>query len=131
MKKDNIKAPVFATAVRAGFQNAFGDDIEKMISLDKEFCISNPSIFIFNVTGDSMIGLGIYEGDMVIVKKTSNVENSDIVVANIDDIYTLKIYKNDGADVWLEAANPLYKPMKPKFKFEVFGKVTGVVRKIK
>lgn len=123
-------APLFLTKMRAGFQNIAEDDIEKRISLDKEFNIKNPSTFVFSVSGDSMINLGIYEGDLVVVKKTTEVESGDIVIANVDGAYTIKTYKNKEGKIWLEAANPSYKEIRPKFKLEIFGKVTGVVRKI-
>lgn len=124
-------APLFYTNIRAGFQNIVQDDIEKRISLDREFEILSPSTFVFHVSGDSMVDIGIYEGDMVVVKKTQDVKDGDIVIANVDGAYTIKTYRKKGDIITLEAANPDYKTIKPKFKLEIFGKVTGVTRKIK
>lgn len=123
-------APLFSTSVRAGFQNLIEDTIEKRISLDKIFNIQSPSTFIFTVSGDSMVDLGIYEDDLAIVKKTNEVEDGDIVIADVDGAYTIKTYKKKEGAIWLEAANPFYKKIRPKFKLEIFGKVTGLVRKI-
>lgn len=130
IKRINKGAPLFQTYIRAGFQNLIEDDIEKRISLDKEFEIQSSSVFIFTISGDSMIDLGIYEGDFAIVKRTSDIEDKDIVVANVDGVYTIKIYRKKGNKIWLEAANSSYESIKPKFKFEIFGKVTGITRKI-
>lgn len=124
-------APLFSTSIRAGFQNLIEDDIEKRISLDKEFEIFSPSTFVFHISGDSMINMGIYEGDLAVVKKTSEINDKDIVIANIDGAYTIKIYRKKADKVWLEAANDEYKNIYPKYKLDIFGKVIGVTRKIK
>ncbi len=135
IKVKNIKrlkgAPLCCVNIRAGFQNIIENDIERRVSLDKEFETMSPSVFMFHISGDSMVDLGIYEGDIAIVKKTQDIQDGDIVVANVDGAYTIKTCHIKGNIITLEAANPLYKTIKPKFKLEVFGKVTGIVRKIK
>ena len=75
-------APLFSTSIRAGFQNLIEDDIEKRISLDREFEIQSPSTFVFHISGDSMVNLGIYEGDLAVVKKTTDINDKDIVTGN-------------------------------------------------
>lgn len=130
IKRFKFGAPLFRTNIRAGFQNVIDDDIEKRVSLDRIFEIQSPSTFIFRVSGDSMVDFGIYEDDLAIVKKTTDIKNNDIVVANVDGAYTIKIYKEKGGNIWLEGANPMYKNIKPKFKLEIFGKVIGITRKI-
>lgn len=130
IKRFKFGAPLFRTNIRAGFQNVVSDDIEKRVSLDRIFEIQSPSTFIFTVSGDSMVDFGIYEGDLAVVKKTTDIKNNDIVIANVDGAYTIKIYKEKNGNIWLEGANPMYKNIKPKFKLEIFGKVIGITRKI-
>lgn len=130
IKRFKFGAPLFRTNIRAGFQNVIDDNIEKRVSLDRIFEIQSPSTFIFRVSGDSMVDFGIYEDDLAIVKKTTDIKNNDIVVANVDGAYTIKIYKEKGGNIWLEGASPMYKNIKPKFKLEIFGKVIGITRKI-
>lgn len=130
IKRFKFGAPLFRTNIRAGFQNVIDDDIEKRVSLDRIFEIQSPSTFIFRVSGDSMVDFGIYEDDLAIVKKTTDIKNNDIVVANVDGAYTIKIYKEKGGNIWLEGTSPMYKNIKPKFKLEIFGKVIGITRKI-
>ncbi len=135
IKIKNIKrlkkgAPLFLTHIRAGFQNLIEDTIEKRISLDREFEIQSPSTFVFTVSGDSMIDIGIYEGDFAIVKKTNDIKDKDVVIANVDGAYTIKIYRQNGNSIRLEAANSSYETIKPKYKLEVFGKVIGIARKV-
>ena len=83
IKRFKFGAPLFRTNIRAGFQNVANDDIEKRVSLDRIFEIQSPSTFIFRVSGDSMVDFGIYEDDLAIVKKTTDIKNNDIVVANV------------------------------------------------
>lgn len=77
-----------------------------------------------------MINLGIYEGDKVIIEKTNTAKNGDIVVAFIDDGYTLKTYRNKNSKVWLEPANPDYPNLYPKEQLIIFGIAKGIVRKL-
>jgi len=124
-------APVGRSNLRAGFSQLIDDSVEKRISLDEEFAINSPSTYIFIVSGDSMTELGIYEGDSIIIKKTTDVEDGDIVMAAVDGSYTLKIYRQRGGEIFLEAANPAYGIIKPKESLEIFGIATGLTRKLK
>ena len=65
--------------------------------------------YALEVKGDSMIGAGILEGDVVILKRTESAESGDIVVALIDnEEATLKRLRKRGNSIALEAANPAY-----------------------
>lgn len=130
INKDFFGAKLMMSHVRAGFASAGEDYVEKRISLDEQFKINNPSTFLFTVVGDSMIDLGIFEGDMVVVKKTCECRNGDIVLAYIDDGFTLKTYRNQKGKIWLEPANKNYPNLYPKEKLEIFGVVNGVIRKV-
>ncbi|MCA3675743.1 MAG: repressor LexA, partial [Methylobacterium sp.] len=65
--------------------------------------------FALEVRGDSMIEAGIFDGDLVIIRKQESANTGDIVVALIDDEEaTLKRMRRKGASIALEAANPNY-----------------------
>ncbi|MCD7878843.1 MAG: translesion error-prone DNA polymerase V autoproteolytic subunit [Candidatus Gastranaerophilales bacterium] len=130
INKEMFGAVLFSSAVKAGFASVADDYIEKRISLDDCFDINSPSTFLFTVSGDSMIDLGIFEGDKVIVKKSQSAKNGDIVIAFIDDGYTLKTYREKQGKIWLEPANPNYPNLYPKEKLIIFGIVQGIVRKL-
>lgn len=127
--KEQFGAVLFSSVVKAGFASVADDYVEKRVSLDESFEINSPSTFLFTVSGDSMIDLGIFEGDKVIVRKTNTAKNGDIVVAFIDGGYTLKTYRNKAGKVWLEPANPNYPCLYPKEQLAVFGIAQGIVRK--
>ncbi len=129
INKELFGAVLFSSAVKAGFASVAEDYIEKRVSLDESFNINSPSTFLFTVSGDSMIDLGIYEGDKVVVQKTNTAKNGDIVVAFIDGGYTLKTYRNKEGKVWLEPANKNYPNLYPKEQLVVFGVAQGIVRK--
>lgn len=126
---EQFGAILFTTPVKAGFPSPAEDYVEKRVSLDEEFKVDSPSTFMFTVSGDSMIDAGIFEGDKVIVRKKSDPKSGDIVLANVDGEYTLKIFRRNGQDVYLEPANKNYDVIKAKDSMEIFGIVTGSVRK--
>ena len=120
---------LFDTKVRAGFANALDDKVDKLISFDEELHLNSPSVFVFKIAGDSMVDLGIFEGDYVSIRKTADVKSGDIVLANIDGIFTLKTYRQKDGKVWLEPANSAYQNIYPKNSLTIFGVATGIARK--
>ena len=130
INKELFGAILFSSAVKAGFASVAEDYVEKRVSLDDSFDINNPSTFLFTVSGDSMIDLGIFEGDKVIVRKTNSARDGEIVIAYIDGGYTLKTYRNKLGKVWLQPANDNYPNLYPKEQLIIFGVAQGIVRKL-
>ncbi len=125
--------PIFgiplAGEVAAGFPSPAEEDLCDILSLD-EYLVGRPdTTYLLRVTGDSMIGEGIREGDMVVVEKSRNPGNGDIVIAEVDGEWTMKYFRKEGQNVWLEAANPKYPPIIPKRDLSLGGVVTAVIRK--
>ena len=115
--------------VEAGFPIPAEEELADTISLDK-LLIQNPTAtFMLKVSGDSMSDAGILPGDMVIVDKGQTPKNSDIVIAEVDGQWTMKYLKKRGDSITLIAANPKYKPIKPKNELKIAGVVTAVIRK--
>ena len=129
INKELFGAILFSSVVKAGFASVADDYVEKRVSLDETFDINSPSTFLFTVSGDSMIDLGIYDGDKVIVQKSNTARDGDIVIAFIDGGYTLKTYRNRKGQVYLEPANSNYPNLYPKEQLIIFGIAQGIVRK--
>lgn len=129
ISKDMFGAVLFDSSVRAGFASVAEDSIEKRMSLDESFEINSPSTFLFTVAGDSMVDLGIFEGDKVVIEKTTEARDGDVVLAFIDGGYTLKTYRKRNGEVYLEPANPSYPIIRPKEHLSIFGVAKGIVRK--
>jgi SOS regulatory protein LexA len=115
--------------VAAGFPSPAEEELRDIISFD-EYLVTRPeSSFLLKVSGDSMEGEGIMEGDLVIVERGREPRNGDVVVAEVDGEWTIKYFRKVGKDVVLEAANPKYKPIRPKSELRLGGVVTAVIRK--
>lgn len=86
--------------------------------------------FALRVVGNSMVDIGIFEGDFVIVDKTKKVKNGDIVVALVDGETTVKRYQEKNGKIFLVPENRSMKPIEIKNeRFQIQGKVTGLQRK--
>ncbi len=86
--------------------------------------------YALEVRGDSMIEAGINDGDIVVIQETSNAENGDIVVAQVEGYEaTLKRFRPQGQRVALEAANPAYETrVLPRGAVSVQGRLVGLIR---
>jgi len=126
----SIKSPVKVLGiVEAGFPSPAEEELADTISLDTLLIKSREATFLLKVSGDSMSGAGILPGDMVIIDKRETPKSGDIVIAEVDGAWTMKYLRKRGESVTLLAANPDYKPIKPKNELKIAGVVTAVVRK--
>ncbi|GGG58937.1 LexA repressor [Salipiger pallidus] len=91
---------------------------------------SNAKHYALEVKGDSMIGAGINDGDVVIIRESGSADNGDIVVAQVDGYEaTLKRFRKKGDTIVLEAANPAYEPrVLPSGSVKVQGRLVGLIR---
>jgi repressor LexA len=84
---------------------------------------------MIKVEGRSMIGAGILPGDMVLVERGLEPRDGDIVIAEVDQQWTMKYFRKRGRRVYLEAANKAFKPIYPKEELKVAAVVIGLIRK--
>ncbi|HOD27751.1 MAG TPA: LexA family transcriptional regulator [Syntrophales bacterium] len=116
-------------SVQAGFPSPEEEVLSDAISMD-EYLIARPDAsFLLQVSGDSMTGAGIMEGDLVIIEKGRAPKTGDIVVAEVDGEWTMKYFQKQGRQVVLVAANPRYPDIRPRSELRLGGVVTAVVRK--
>lgn len=117
--------------VEAGFPSPAEEELLDTLSIDR-WLITNPaSTFMLKVIGDSMIEAGILPGDMVLVDRSLNPRNGDIVIAQVDGQWTMKYFSKRGKDVTLIPANQKYRPIKPKSELNIAGVVISVIRKLR
>jgi SOS regulatory protein LexA len=120
-------------AVQAGFPSPSEEDVLDTMSFDEYLLKDNPAPFILRVSGESMIDVGIYEGDLILVEMTDRFKKGDIVVARIEGGYAVKFYEKDKAGrVCLVSANKDFKPLYPSEQsdFEIKAVVRWVLRKV-
>lgn len=123
-----FERPIF-DSVRAGLPAAAGDMRYDTLTID-EFLVNNPSnTVLVNVKGDSMIDLGIMPGDTVVVEKRNVAQVGELVIAIVDNEFTLKTLGKDKNRYTLIPANPAYPIIRPDHNLEIFGVVVGQFRK--
>ena len=112
--------------VAAGEPIFASDNVQGYVAVEKSAKGHNIH-FALKVKGDSMVDAGIYDGDIVIVKKQDTAENGEIVIALLDDEATVKTLRNNKIKAYLEAANPKYKAIMDR-PFSIIGKVIELRR---
>jgi len=126
--KSSIGLPM-AGSVQAGFPSPEEEALCDIMSMD-EYLVTKPDAsYLLKVSGDSMIGEGIMEGDLVIVEKGRAPKVGDVVIAEVDREWTMKYFKKENGKVYLEAANPKYPIIRPRTDLQLGGVVTAVIRK--
>jgi len=80
------------------------------------------------VTGDSMLEAGIHPGDRVVVERDVPARPGDLVIAVIDNEFTLKTLAVEGGEAVLVPAHPAYPVLRPGDRLQVFGVVVGLIR---
>lgn len=109
------------------------ENVEGEIAIDTSF-LPGGDTFTLRVEGDSMIDAGIFDGDLVIVKKQKTADRGDIIVAVIGDEATVKRYYPKNGRVHLRPENDAYEPIivdRNSPNFQIAGKVVALMRRIK
>lgn len=115
--------------VAAGIPTAATDSGSDLMTLDR-FLIPHPSnTVLVRVKGDSMIKAGIHNGDLAVVERCTQAKPGAVVVAVVDDEFTLKTLGRDKNGYHLLPANPDFPIIRPSGKLEIFGILVGLVRK--
>ena len=87
-------------------------------------------IFALKISGDSMVEAGIFDKDLVVIEKTLNYKNNDIVAAMINNEATVKFYKKINNTPYLIPGNINYKKVKITNQHTIIGKVVCLFRDI-
>lgn len=118
-------------SVRAGFPSPANDAQHDTLAID-EYLVERPSqTVLVTVKGDSMIDAGIHAGDIVVVEKNASAGVGDMVIAIVDNEFTLKHLDREKGEWVLRPANPAYPVIHPKGQLEIFGVIVGQFRKYK
>lgn len=121
--------PLYSNTVSAGFPSPADDHKEGRLDLN-DYLIRNPvSTFFVRVSGDSMNGVGIQPGDILLVDRSLEPKHNKIVIAAVNSELTVKrLYKKDDK-ICLMAENPNYPPIiiNPETDLQIWGVVTSVI----
>lgn len=116
--------------VAAGKPILATENIEDNFTFSDNVFGNHDQLFILNVSGDSMINAGIYDGDKIVVSKQTTAENGEIVVAMIGDEATVKRFYKENGHVRLQPENDYLEPIIVPTA-TILGKVVGLIRNYK
>lgn len=119
-------------SVVAGFPSPAEQYLEPPLDLNA-FLIQRPAATYFvRVEGESMVGVGIHNGDLLVVDRSLTPASGDVVIAAVDGEFTVKTLRKRGAIVTLEPANPAFPVItfRNGQELQLFGKVTAVIHKL-
>jgi len=120
--------PIFIEAGISGFESPAAEYKELGLSLD-QLLISHPdATFIGEAKGQSMQGIGIFDGDILIVDRAKQASSGDVIVANFNGCFVCKIL--DKSKAKLLSASPVHSPVAitPEDEFQIEGVVTRSIR---
>lgn len=115
--------------VTAGLPATVEEELTDTVNLEDFLIQKKEFTYMLEVDGDSMIDAHIEKGDMVLVEKTNQAKDMQIVIAEVDGEFTMKYFRKEGNKVWLEPANKKYNPIYPTQSLNVLAVLKAVVRK--
>lgn len=128
-----LKRPLFGHTVKAGFPSPADDFVETWLDLNEHLIEHRDATFFLKASGDSMIGAGIQEGNLLVVDRSLEARHGDIVIAVIDGELTVKRLDKRRGRIRLIAENPAYAPIELQDGQEltIWGVVTSVIQRIR
>lgn len=132
-KTSNSNGAIFIdTGISAGFPSPADDFKETRISLDEELITNKEATFFAKVNGQSMIGAGLDDNDLLVIDRSLEPENNKIAICFLDGEFTVKRLKVKNGEVWLQPENPNYPIIKitEENDFLIWGIVTSVIKKV-
>lgn len=130
ISEGGTKLPFCSFRVPAGFPSPASDHIELHISLDEVLNIRAPHMYMIRFTGDSMQGVGIFEGDLGIVDRSIEPGHGHLVVAALNNEPICKRFCRRGKELILLSENPKYpaRYVLEGDELSIWGVITNTVR---
>jgi DNA polymerase V len=124
--------PLFLALVEAGFPSPAEDWIEEALDLNKLLIKRPTATYFLRVKGDSMIGAGIHEQDLLIVDRSIKPVHNDVVIASVLGDLTVKRLHTERGTVRLVPDNPGFDPIEitPEMDLRIWGVVTYSLHKV-
>lgn len=125
-RADSFELPLALARLPAGFPSPADDYQEQSLDIGAYLVKRRGTTFFMRVEGDSMVGAGINDGDLLVIDRAERPCDGAIVVARIYDEFCVKQLRIIGGKIWLYPANEKYKPIEitEGADFEIWGRVT-------
>ena len=129
---ERLPIPLAGQSVKAGFPSPAQDYMEGEIDLNEVLIRHREATFYVRISGDSMTGAGILDGDLAIVDRQIEPSNGNFVIAFVDGEFTIKRIRKDKDCLWLMPSNDKYPPIQVTAdnEFTVWGVVTYIIKKV-
>ena len=125
VRREVVNVPLLGQ-VAAGQPLLAVENVSNYFPIPAEY-LPNEDTFMLTVKGDSMVNMGIYEGDQIIVKKQNTANNGEVIVALVDDSATVKRFYKENGHIRLQPENDYMDPIIVN-DCEILGKVIGLIR---
>ena len=124
---------LFDGAVQCGFPSPAADHAQRRIDLNEHLLLNRDASYLFRVRSNSMKGIGIFDGDTIIVDRSIEPRHRHIVLAIVDDEYTVKRLHCQGPDVRLIAENEEFPPIifREGQELRIWGVVITSIRQLR
>lgn len=129
---ENQVQPLYLSAVQAGWPSPADDYIDQQINLHELAVRNPPATFFLRAAGDSMIGVGIHDGDLLVVDRSLEAGHNRVVIAALDGELLVKTLVRRGQKTYLAPANPDYPEIDitEREYVHIWGIVTYVLHKL-
>src|SRR5574343_1373287 len=128
-----FKVPLFGHTIRAGFPSPADDYVADTLDLKDHLMPRKEASFLLKAKGDSMMGVGIHDGDILVVDRSISASDGCVVIATVDGQFTVKTLEKKRSKIRLLPANPDFQPIefKDEQELQIWGVVTNVVHSLK
>lgn len=124
--------PLYLSPVNAGWPSPAEDYIDQQLNLHEYVVKNPPATFFLRAAGDSMIGVGIHNGDLLIVDRSVDANPNRVVIAALDGELLVKKLARKNGKTWLLPANPDYPEIDITHReyVHIWGVVTYVLHRL-
>lgn len=124
-----LALPQFSSRVSAGFPSPADDHVEQRLDLNQHLIQHPAATFFVRVQGESMLGAGIHDGDLLVVDRALTPADGKVVVAALNGELTVKRLRQRAEGTWLEPENPAFVPLQLTEALDciIWGVVTNVI----
>ena len=132
IRRGSCYRPLIAGRAPAGFPSPAADHYDKRLDLNEHLVLHPEATFFLRVKGDSMIGAGIHDGDLLVVDRSLEPNHGRVVIAVLDGELTVKRLHHQRGKVILRADNPNYPDIAIQNgqELQIWGVVAHVVHKV-